>query len=82
MGCTGRCLEQRTTSASPDKADGELRRGRVMMVAVVMVYNVHVYCVAYRQKVELHQCDQVYTESHIPTKTNFITSATSQRIFL
>ena len=45
MGCTGRCLEQRTTSASPAEADGELRRGRVVMVAVViMVYNVHVLC--------------------------------------
>ena len=47
------------------------------MVAVVMVYNVNVLC-SYLQKVELHQCDQVYTESHIPTKTNFITFTTSQ----
>ena len=44
MGCTGRCLEQRTTSASPDEADGELRRGKAVMVAVVMIYNVHTYC--------------------------------------
>ena len=79
MGCTGRCLEQRTTSASPNEVDGELRRGRAVMVAVVMVYNVHVLCSLPTKDGASSMRPGLYRKSY-SYKDNFITFVNS--IFL